>query len=133
MGRIGSFPTPKNPSVCGTRSTPFLVVAGSSRNALAFTAEDFLASHTADKIVGIPQATEGSPPPHHPSTDCSLSSINEVTAEEFRRIIIGSPPKSFIHSDHFYGASSSPLLLRSAPDIARILCRSFTPKRNRQL
>src|SRR6218665_3903563 len=34
IGRIGSFPTPKNPSVCGPRSTPFLVVAGSSRNAL---------------------------------------------------------------------------------------------------
>src|SRR6218665_3519115 len=31
---------------------------------------------------------------------------------------------SFSHSDHFYGASSSPLLLRSAPDTARILCRS---------
>ena len=41
--------------------------------------------------------------------------------------------KSFIHSDHFYSVSSSPLLLRSAPDTARILCRSFTPKRHRQL
>src|SRR6218665_589634 len=40
---------------------------------------------------------------------------------------------SFIHSGHFYSASSSPLLLRSAPDTALILCRSFTPKRNRQL
>jgi len=40
---------------------------------------------------------------------------------------------SFIHSDHFYSAPSSPLLLRSAPDTARILCRSFTPKRHRQL
>src|SRR6218665_3512848 len=39
----------------------------------------------------------------------------------------------FIHSDHFYSASSSPLLLRSAPDTARILCRNFTPKRHRQL
>jgi len=35
-----------------------------------------------------------------------------------------------IHSDHFYSASLSSLLLRSAPDTARILCRSFTPKRN---
>src|SRR6218665_97934 len=36
----------------------------------------------------------------------------------------------FIHSDHFYNAPSSPLLLRSAPDYtARILYRSFTPKR----
>jgi len=40
---------------------------------------------------------------------------------------------SFIHSDHFYSAFSSPLLLRSAPDAARILCRSFTLKRHRQL
>src|SRR6218665_1090854 len=37
----------------------------------AFTAEDFLTSHTA-KILGIRQATEGSPTPHHPSTDCSI-------------------------------------------------------------
>src|SRR6218665_1288072 len=40
---------------------------------------------------------------------------------------------SFIHSDHFYNVSSSQLLLRSAPDTARILCQSFTPKRHRQL
>src|SRR6218665_583362 len=40
---------------------------------------------------------------------------------------------SFIHSGHFYSASYSPLLLRSATDTARILCRSFTPKRHRQL
>jgi len=37
---------------------------------------------------------------------------------------------SFINSDHFYSASSSPLLPRRAPNTARrpILCRSFTPK-----
>ena len=29
--------------------------------------------------------------------------------------------------------SSSPLLLRGAPDTARILCRNFTPKHHRQL
>ena len=42
---------------------------------------------------------------------------------------------SFIHSfrPHFHSASSNPLLLRGAPDTARILCRSFTPKRHRQL
>ena len=33
-----------------------------------------------------------------------------------------------IHSFYFYNASSSPLLLRGAPDTARILRRSFTPK-----
>src|SRR6218665_1379790 len=38
----------------------------------------------------------------------------------------------FINSDYFYGAPSSPLPLRGAPDPARILCRSFTPKRHRQ-
>src|SRR6218665_413763 len=42
-------------------------------------------------------------------------------------------PDSFIHSGYFYIASSSPLLLRGAPDTAQILCRSFTPKRHRQL
>jgi len=31
----------------------------------------------------------------------------------------------FIHSGNFYRASSSPLLLRGAPDTAQILCRSF--------
>jgi len=39
----------------------------------------------------------------------------------------------FIHSDYFYSTSSSLLLLRSAPDTARILCRSVTPKRHWQL
>ena|SRR6218665_3342546 len=40
---------------------------------------------------------------------------------------------SFIHSGYFYSAYSSALLLRGAPDTAWILCRSFTPKRHRQL
>src|SRR6218665_2241380 len=40
---------------------------------------------------------------------------------------------SFIHSGYFYSTSSSPLLNRGAPDTARILCESFTPKRHRQL
>jgi len=44
------------------------------------------------------------------------------------------PPSLFIHLCYFYdSASSSPLLLRGAPNTARILCRSFTPKRQRQL
>src|SRR6218665_739010 len=40
---------------------------------------------------------------------------------------------SFIHSGYFYSTSSSPLLLRGAPDTALILCRSFTPKHHKQL
>src|SRR6218665_285044 len=40
---------------------------------------------------------------------------------------------SFIPSDHFYSASSSPLLLRSAPNTARTLCLSFTPIHHSQL
>src|SRR6218665_2697061 len=40
---------------------------------------------------------------------------------------------SFIHSGYFYSASLSPLVLRSAPHTARILCQSFTPKHHRQL
>jgi len=39
----------------------------------------------------------------------------------------------FIYSGYFYSASSSQLLLKGAPDIAWILCQSFTPKRHRQL
>src|SRR6218665_2322710 len=39
----------------------------------------------------------------------------------------------FIRSFYFYSTSSSPLLLRGAPDTAQILCRSFTKKRHRQL
>ena len=39
----------------------------------------------------------------------------------------------FIHSGHFYSASSSPILLRGAPDTARILCWSLMPKCNRQV
>src|SRR6218665_3191299 len=41
--------------------------------------------------------------------------------------------RSNIQSGYFYRASSSPLLLKGAPATARILCRSFTPKRHRQL
>ena len=37
---------------------------------------------------------------------------------------------SFVYSDYFYSASSSLLLLRGAPDTARILCRCFMPKRH---
>jgi len=40
---------------------------------------------------------------------------------------------SFIHSDNFNSASSCPLTFRGAPDTARILCRSFMPKRHKQL
>src|SRR6218665_2906501 len=40
---------------------------------------------------------------------------------------------SFIHSGYFYSAFSIPLLLWGAPDTARILYRSFTPKRYREL
>src|SRR6218665_3430056 len=43
------------------------------------------------------------------------------------------PINSIIHSGHFYSASSRSLQLRSAPDTARILCRSFTPKRHMEL
>ena len=39
----------------------------------------------------------------------------------------------FIYSGYFYSTFSSPQLLGFAPDTARILCRSFTPKRDRQL
>src|SRR6218665_1540593 len=41
--------------------------------------------------------------------------------------------KSFIHSEYFCSTFQSQLLLRGAPDTARILCRRFTPKHHRQL
>src|SRR6218665_3644972 len=39
----------------------------------------------------------------------------------------------FIHSGYLSSSSSSPLLLRGAPDTAQKLCRSFRPKRHRHL
>src|SRR6218665_2726071 len=46
----------------------------------------------------------------------------------------GKEFKKQVHSGYFYSAFSSPLLLlKGTPDTARILCRSFTPKRHRQL
>src|SRR6218665_546330 len=51
-------------------------------------------------------------------------------------VVNWSPERSdagFIYSGHFYSASSRPLLVRSALDTARILFRSVTPERHRQL
>ena len=48
-------------------------------------------------------------------------------------IFIVLEQSTFIHSGYFYSASSSALLHRGASDTARILCRSVTPKRHRQL
>ena len=44
-----------------------------------------------------------------------------------------NPVYILIHSGYFYSTFSSPLLLRGAPNTARILCRSFTPKSHMQL
>jgi len=41
--------------------------------------------------------------------------------------------ESQLHSSYFYSAFLSPLLLRGAPATERILCRSFTMMRHRQL
>src|SRR6218665_1809310 len=49
-----------------------------------------------------------------------------------RRGMIGRKYR-LIHSVYFCDGSSSPLLLRGAPDTALILCRSFMPKRHWQL
>ena len=40
---------------------------------------------------------------------------------------------SFIHSDHFYSASSSPLLLRGAPDYSTDTVSEFHAEAHRQL
>src|SRR6218665_2655028 len=50
-----------------------------------------------------------------------------------KKFHLTNPINLFIHSGYFYSASLSPLLLRGAPDTARILCRSFTPMSYRQL
>src|SRR6218665_1850457 len=55
---------------------------------------------------------------------CSLHfpfSISTRAETVQRYSVIPSFVHSFIHSDYFYSASSSPLLLRGAPDTARIL------------
>src|SRR6218665_1250019 len=46
----------------------------------------------------------------------------------YRKLQISNMPLEFIHSCYFYSTSSSPLLLRGAPDTAQILCRGFTPQ-----
>src|SRR6218665_1200290 len=65
-----------------------------------------------------------SPVLHHLDI-CSFSRVNYFYS--FALIL------SFFHLSYFYSTSSNPLLLRGAPDTARILCRSFTPKCHRQL
>ena len=51
-----------------------------------------------------------------------------------RVLVCARCKRECIHSDYVYSASSSTLLLGGAPYTARILCRSFTPKRrHRQL
>ena len=56
-----------------------------------------------------------------------------VCLSPLKKIYAKNSMNSFIHSDHFYSASSSPLLLRGASDTAWILCRNFTLKHHRQL
>ena len=65
------------------------------------------------------------PSPHHNSV---LVPYGPLLWSSFSSILF-----SFIRSGYFYSASSSSLLLRGAPDTARIQHRNFTPKRQRQL
>ena len=62
---------------------------------------------------------------------------NQCNASQTRSFVSNSASmisiRSFIHSGNFYSSSLSSLLLRGFPDTARILCRSFTPKRHKQL
>src|SRR6218665_2745823 len=62
------------------------------------------------------------------SDHCALFCVCPALISFFHSFI-----PSFIHLGYFYSAFSSSLLLRGAPDTARILCRNFTPKRHRQL
>src|SRR6218665_2032744 len=54
------------------------------------------------------------------------------TMSYYIHLFIHSFVHSLVHSGYFYGASSSQLLLRGAPDTSQMLCRSFTPKRHMQ-
>ena len=67
-----------------------------------------------------------------PTTTCNRKILSSIQLLFNQRTFQQSSFR-FIHSGYFYSASSSPLLLRGAPDTARILCRNFTPKRHRQL
>src|SRR6218665_2768638 len=64
----------------------------SSGATLALTAEDFLTTHTNYRILAV-YRIHGARALHR-RTNCSLSSLNEVTTEKLRRIIIYSLPKS---------------------------------------
>src|SRR6218665_427010 len=55
--------------------------AGSPSEESSFTADDFLAAYTT-KILGVRHATKNVPAPLHPTTDCSLPALNEVTSGE---------------------------------------------------
>jgi len=60
----------------------------------------------------------------HRQVMCSIESAHMHSA------IVLQITSNIIHSRYFY---SAPLLLRGAPDTARILRQNFTPKRHRQL
>src|SRR6218665_2001596 len=64
---------------------------------------------------------------------CGLSEFEAHSTKPNYLVSARLRSSSFIHSDHFYSASSSPLLLRGSPDTALILCRSSTLKSHRQL
>src|SRR6218665_1230647 len=68
--------------------------------------------------------------PKHTTTNNSRTSTENSLLTLKNYMVL---PYSFIQTGYFYSASSSPLLLRSAPDTARILCQSFMPKCHRQL
>src|SRR6218665_3843800 len=55
---------------------------------------------------------------------CQRKPIKNVLYCIFVYYTVDKPKHSFIPSGHFYSASSSPPLLRSVPDTARILCQS---------
>src|SRR6218665_1149914 len=67
----------------------------------------------------------------------SLSFATAVQLLDVAYFLVGTciiDSQFFIHSGCFYSVSSSPLLIRGAPDTARIiLCQSLTVKRHRQL
>src|SRR6218665_884182 len=70
---------------------------------------------------------------YHSTYATTTNTTTDITTPQIHSFIHYKCLYSFIHSGYIYSTSSSPLLLRGAPDTAQIQCWSFTPKRHRQM
>ena len=72
--------------------------------------------------------TRTPPPPNNNHSSVIIIKINNTSNNSFTHSF-----RQFYRDHSSVTRPSSSLILRGAPDTARILCRSFTPKRHRQL